>query len=75
MSFSNSAINARMPNISFPVREVVLMAGSSVTLKATPFSASADLQGCIVTIAGQKLPWLCPLLADFYRFGNGFKCV
>jgi hypothetical protein len=32
MSFSNSAISARMPITSLPVREVVSMLGSSMTL-------------------------------------------
>jgi hypothetical protein len=39
---SNSAINAGMPITSLPVRDVVSIEGSSITLKLTPFSASSE---------------------------------
>ena len=42
MSFSNSAIRARMPMTSFPVRELVSIEGSSSTLKLTLLVLSSD---------------------------------
>jgi hypothetical protein len=42
MSFSNSAISARMPITSLPVRDVVSILGSSMTLNSTPLSASLE---------------------------------